>query len=164
MKQKIILLILALLALGVVSCHTSEKNYKLAYDKAIEKTKENLGEGVYDSEMAKKIAYTEVINGDSVRLVRSFCNMTDGKATDVKKYNVIVGEFDQVINARSYRDRLHQKEGFNSYVLYTDNDKKYCVVVQGFDDKETAAYFIKHIDINMRMKVLTRRPWILEKL
>lgn len=164
MKPISILSIILLSSIGLAGCHTSEDNYKRAYEKAVKQTKENQGERSYDAEMAKKIAYTDVVNGDSVRLVRSYCKVTDGNAADAKRYNVIVGEFDQVINARSYRDRLHQHEGFSSYVLYCDQDRKYCVVVQGFDDKASAAYFLKYIHANVRMKVLTRRPWILEKL
>ena len=161
--MKNIVLLLAMLAaiLGLASCHTTEANYKAAYDKAVEKTRENMG----DAHMqAARMAYTEVVNGDSVRLLRSFCNIVDGKPTDVKKYSIVVAMFDQVINARSYRDRLHTKEGFDSYIVYTAKDKKYCVVAQGYDNKGQAAAFVTHIDEYMHMRVLVPRAWILEKL
>lgn len=164
--MKNIVLLLAMLAaiLGLASCHTTEANYKAAYDKAVEKTRENMGEDNYAHMQAARMAYTEVVNGDSVRLLRSFCNIVDGKPTDVKKFSIVVAMFDQVINARSYRDRLHTKEGFDSYIVYTAKDKKYCVVAQGYDNKGQAAAFVTHIDEYMHMRVLVPRAWILEKL
>lgn len=97
--MKNIVLLLAMLAaiLGLASCHTTEANYKAAYDKAVEKTRENMGEDNYAHMQAARMAYTEVVNGDSVRLLRSFCNIVDGKPTDVKKYSIVVAMFDQVI-------------------------------------------------------------------
>ena len=81
-----------------------------------------------------------------------------------KKYGVVVAEFDQLINARSYRDRLKQNEGFQSYVVYTNREKKYCVVAQAYDEKESAALFICNIKQHMKMKVLVPRPYILQRL
>ena len=164
--MKNIVLLLAMLAaiLGLASCHTTEANYTPAYGKAVEKTRENRGEDNHAHMQAARMAYTEVVNGDSVRLLRSFCNIVDGKPTDVKKYSIVVAMFDQVINARSYRDRLHTKEGFDSYIVYTAKDKKYCVVAQGYDNKGQAAAFVTHIDEYMHMRVLVPRAWILEKL
>ncbi len=164
MKKAIYILTAAVAALSLAGCHTNEANYKAAYDKAVEKTRENMGEENYEHLQASRMAYTQVVNGDSVRLLRSYCNIIDGKPTDVKKYSVVVAMFDQVINARSYRDRLHSQEGFDSYVVYTNKDKKYCVVVQGFDNKGQAAAFVTHIKQYMKMKVLVPRAWILEKL
>mgnify|MGYP001668278546 CR=1 FL=1 len=163
--QKIIFkLALPVMALALTACHTTEANYKNAYDKAVERTRENAGEQNYDLQQAAKMAYTEVVNGDSVRLLRTFGNIVDGKTEQFKKYSVIVAEFDQIINARSYRDRLQQKEGFESYLVYTNKDKKYCVAVQGFDEKEVAVAFLTHIKEYMKMKVLVPRPWILQRL
>lgn len=164
MQKFSFLLVALVMALALVGCHTTEENYKKAYDKAVERTRENAGEENYDLQKAAKMAYTEVVNGDSVRLLRSFGNIIDGTPEQFKKYSVIVAEFDQIINARSYRDRLHQKEGFESYLVYTVKDKKYCVAVQGFDEKDVAVAFLTHLDQYMKMKVLVPRVWILQRL
>ena len=151
-------------ALLLTACHTSEENYKAAYDKAKERTRENMGANTYDMVQAEKMRPTVVIDGDSVRLLRAYCNVVDDKAANTKKFSVVVAEFDQLINARSYRDRLKQNEGFPSYVLYTNRDKKYCVVAQAYDTKEEAARFIRNISQHMKMKVLVPRPYILQRL
>jgi len=152
------------LALLLTACYTTEENYKTAYDKAKERTRENMGGTIYDMSQAERVRATEIINGDSVRLLRSYFNVVDDKYEDTKKFGVVVAEFDQLINARSYRDRLKQNEGFQSYVVYTNREKKYCVVAQAYDEKEPAALFIRNIKQHMKMKVLVPRPYILQRL
>ena len=152
------------LALLLTACYTTEENYKAAYDKAKERTRENMGGTIYDMSQAERVRATEVINGDSVRLLRSYFNVVDDKYENTKKYGVVVAEFDQLLNARSYRDRLKQNEGFQSYVVYTNREKKYCVVAQAFDEKEPAALFLRNIKKHMKMQVLVPRPYILQRL
>lgn len=152
------------LALLLTACYTTEENYKAAYDKAKERTRENMGGTIYDMSQAERVRATEIINGDSVRLLRSYFNVVDDKYEATKKYGVVVAEFDQLLNARSYRDRLKQNEGFQSYVVYTNREKKYCVVAQAYDEKESAALFIRNIKQHMKMKVLVPRPYILQRL
>ena len=152
------------LALLLTACYTTEENYKAAYDKAKERTRENMGGTIYDMSQAERVRATEIINGDSVRLLRSYFNVVDDKYENTKKFGVVVAEFDQILNARSYRDRLNQNEGFQSYVVYTNREKKYCVVAQAYDEKEPAALFIRNIKQHMKMKVLVPRPYILQRL
>ena len=152
------------LALLLTACYTTEENYKAAYDKAKERTRENMGGTIYDMSQAERVRATEIINGDSVRLLRSYFNVVDDKYENTKKFGVVVAEFDQILNARSYRDRLKQNEGFQSYVVYTNREKKYCVVAQAYDEKEPAALFIRNIKQHMKMKVLFPRPYILQRL
>lgn len=152
------------LALLLTACYTTEENYKAAYDKAKERTRENMGGTIYDMSQAERVRATEIINGDSVRLLRSYFNVVDDKYENTKKFGVVVAEFDQLLNARSYRDRLKQNEGFQSYVVYTNREKKYCVVAQAYDEKEPAALFIRNIKQHMKMKVLVPRPYILQRL
>ena len=152
------------LALLLTACYTTEENYKAAYDKAKERTRENMGGTIYDMSQAERVRATEIINGDSVRLLRSYFNVVDDKYENTKKFGVVVAEFDQLLNARSYRDRLKQNEGFQSYVVFANREKKYCVVAQAFDEKEPAALFRRNIKKHMKMKVLVPRPYILQRL
>lgn len=152
------------LALLLTACYTTEENYKAAYDKAKERTRENMGGTIYDMSQAERVRATEIINGDSVRLLRSYFNVVDDKYENTKKFGVVVAEFDQLLNARSYRDRLKQNEGFRSYVVFANREKKYCVVAQAYDEKEPAALFIRNIKQHMKMKVLVPRPYILQRL
>lgn len=153
-----------MLLMVFTACHTTEENFKASYDMAKERTRENQGSAFYDKAQADRMRPTEIINGDSVRLIRSYFNVVDDKYEDTKKFGVVVAEFDQVINARSYRDRLKKNEGFESYIVYTNKEKKYCVIAQAYDNKGAAAVFIRNIGQYMKMKVLVPRPYILQRL
>ncbi|MDO4972271.1 MAG: SPOR domain-containing protein [Bacteroidales bacterium] len=153
-----------MLLMVFTACHTTEENFKASYDMAKERTRENQGGAFYDKAQADRMRPTEIINGDSVRLIRSYFNVVDDKYEDTKKFGVVVAEFDQVINARSYRDRLKKNEGFESYIVYTNKEKKYCVIAQAYDNKGAAAVFIRNIGQYMKMKVLVPRPYILQRL
>lgn len=147
---------------GLTACHTSEANFKRAYDTAVAKTIDNEGQVYYDKKMQERVRPTEVVNGDSVRIVESFGNIFDDKPDKLHKYNVVVAEFDQIINARSYKTRLHDNEGYNAYIIFNNQSKKYCVVVKGFNEKGPAAAFVANIKSYMKMKALVPRVWILQ--
>ncbi len=160
-----VMAMLALAALVLVSCHSTEANYRAAYDKALERQQENIGVEAYEKIQAEMNRSTTVVNGDSVRLVPMFCNVTDDSATVAHTYNVVVASFRQLVNAQSYRDRLITKEGYRSYLLYGGQpDQKYFVIVKGFDDLDVAAAFVKRIDQYVKIKILEPRVWILQKL
>ena len=42
------------LALLLTACYTTEENYKAAYDKAKERTRENMGGTIYDMSQAER--------------------------------------------------------------------------------------------------------------
>ncbi len=152
-------------ALMLTGCHSSEKNYREAYEKAVERRKTGIGAETYAKIEAERQRYTTVINGDSVRLVYVNANVAIDSTDVAKPYNVVVATFTQRINAKSYRDRLREECGFkDSYVLYGGDDKQFFVVVQGFDDKTEAAALLHDIDKKVCLKILEPLPWILRKI
>ena len=165
MKQIQYLLLLAMMV-ALAACHSNEANYQAAYDKAREKKTEVIDDEFAALIKAEKRRDLTVVNGDTVRLVSVYTNVTDGKPSDALRYNVVVGEFKQLFNARTYRDRLHNEEGFPSVILYgaVDRDKKYYVVVKSFQELDVAAAFLKTIHEHVKMKILEPEPWILERL
>ena len=152
-------------ALMLTGCHSSEKNYREAYEKAVERRKTGIGAETYAKIEAERQRYTTVINGDSVRLVYVNANVAIDSADVAKPYNVVVATFTQRINAKSYRDRLREECGFKgSYVLYGGPEKQYFVVLQGFEEKEQAAALLHDIDKKVCLKILEPLPWILRKM
>lgn len=152
-------------ALMLTGCHSSEKNYREAYEKAVERRKTGIGAETYAKIEAERQRYTTVINGDSVRLVYVNANVAIDSTDVAKPYNVVVATFTQRINAKSYRDRLREECGFkDSYVLYGGDDKQFFVIVQGFDDKTEAAALLHDIDKKVCLKILEPLPWILRKI
>lgn len=164
MKRIAYILLVAVIGLMMTSCHSNEHNYKVAYDKAMEKYRDGVGAEEYERILAEQVRPTAVVNGDSVILRTMHVNVTDDSVSVLKPYSVIVAQFKQKFNAITMRDRLHKEEGFKSYVLFGGPDKKYFVVVKGFDELDVATAFLKNIDKSVKMKILEPKAWILERL
>ena len=150
--KKILYLLMAMLAVVLPSCHSNEQNYREAYEKAVERRKTGIGAETYAKIEAERQRYTHVINGDSVRMVYMNTNVAIDSTDQAKTYNVVVASFTQRINAKSYRDRLREECGFPSYVLFGGPDKLYYVILQGFDDKESAAALLHDLNKKVKMK------------
>lgn len=160
-----IIAVLVMVAGMFTGCHSNERNYREAYEKAIERRKTGIGAETYAKIEAERQKYTTVINGDSVRLVYVNANVAIDSTDAASPYNVVVATFTQRINAKSYRDRLREECGLKgSYVLYGGSDKQYFVIAQGCDNKEEAAAFLRDIDKRVCLKILEPLPWILRKI
>ncbi len=156
---------LLMAGVALTSCHSSEKNYREAYEKAIERRKTGIGAETYAKIEAERQRYTTIINGDSVRLLYVNANVAVDTTAVARDYNVVVASFTQRINAKSYCDRLRQECGLReSYILFGGDDKQYLVVAQGYDNKEDAAAFLHDIDQRVCLKILEPLPWILRRL
>ena len=68
-------------AVMMTACHSSEKNYREAYEKAVEARKTGIGAETYAKIEAERQRYTHVINGDSVRMVYLNVNTVDSTKT-----------------------------------------------------------------------------------
>ena len=156
-------LVVGVLVLTMTSCKTTEENYKAAYDIAVQRNQMGADRNVSGFiEREKRLAEYSVVEGDTVRIVTEKVSIIDNEATIVKKYGVVVGDFKQVFNARSYRDRINSTENDSenpSYVIMNP-EKKYYVIYKGFDTKEAASAFIKNA-ANFKITP-PRDPWILE--
>ncbi|MBQ6166982.1 MAG: SPOR domain-containing protein [Muribaculaceae bacterium] len=163
--KKTIYLLLLMAAVLLTACHSSEQNYREAYEKAMERRQTGVGAEAYAKIEAERQRYTHVINGDSVRLVHVNANVAIDSTAIVKPYNVVVASFTQRINAKSYRERLQEECGLkDSYILYGGNDKQYYVVARGFDTSGDAAAMIRDIEQYLCIKILEPIPWILKKV
>jgi len=152
-------------ALLMTACHSNEKNYREAYEKAVERRKTGIGAETYAKIEAERQRYTHVINGDSVRMVYVNANVAIDSTDVAQDYSVVVASFTQRINAKSYRDRLREECGLKgSYVLFGGPDKMYYVVAQGFDNSADAAAMLRDLDKKVCLKVLEPLPWILKKM
>ena len=152
-------------AVALTACHSNEKNYREAYEKAAERRKTGIGAETYAKIEAERQRYTHLINGDSVRMVYVNANVAIDSTDVASPFNVVVATFTQRMNAKSYRDRLREECGYKgSYVLYGGPDKQYFVVLQGFEDKEQAAALLHDLDKKVCLKILEPLPWILRKL
>jgi len=155
---------LVVMALVAASCKTTEENYRSAYEIAAERKMGSSSNrdlrGFIERE--KRLSETRVIAGDSVRVVTERVSLVDGNNGTLHKYCVVVGDFKQVFNARSFRNRINEAEGDStqSYVVMNP-EKIYYVVYKGFAVKEDAAMFLRNKD-NFKILVPKKDPWIVE--
>lgn len=157
--QALVVVVVALS--GFTSCKSNEANYRAAYDITRERQREMAGvdENTYARIEAERTANTAVVMGDSVRMVTTYVDIVDGTRADIKPYNVVVGEYRQLFNARSFRNRLINN-GHGSYVV-KDPESTYYVVVEGFDTAPEAAEYLKNISTKVAIKIPIAKPWIL---
>jgi len=165
MKKALLILATWATVCSLTACHSSEKNYREAYEKAVERRQTGIGAETYAKIEAERQRYTHLINGDSVRMVYMSANVAIDTAVAVHDYSVVVASFTQRINAKSYRDRLRDECGLHgSYILFGGPEKLYYVVAQGYDNSGDAAAMLRDIDKKVCLKVLEPLPWILKKL
>ena len=163
--KKTLYFIILLAAVLLAACHSSEQNYREAYEKAMERRQTGIGADDYAKIEAERQRYTHVINGDSVRMLYVNVDVAIDSTDVASDYNVVVATFTQRINAKSYRDRLREECGLKgSYVLFGGKDKQYFVVAQGFDNSDDAAAMLHDIDQRVCLKILEPLPWILKKM
>ena len=94
-----------------VGCKTNENNYRQAYETAVAKNREDSG---VDSTIYARIRNNAqktdlVVGADTLPMRTEYVGYTeDGGASRemLKRYNVVVGQFKQVFNARQMRARL----------------------------------------------------------
>lgn len=165
MKKTLFILVMLMVGVMLTACHSSEQNYREAYDKAMERRQTGVNAETYAKIEAERQRYTHVINGDSVRMVYVNANVAIDSTDIAHDYNVVVATFTQRINAKSYRDRLREECGLmGSYVLFGGKDKQFFVVAQGFETSGEAAAFLHEIDQRVCLKILEPLPWILKKM
>ncbi len=165
MKGKCVMHCMAVAALmTMASCHSNEANYKAAYDRAVDRTKDGVGLEAYTKVLEERNRNNYMVNGDSLRMILDHCNIVDGKSEEVMTYSVVVAEFKQKFNATSLRNRLRDEEKLPAYVVYTASEKKYCVVASGFDEAAGAAAFVKSIGKRMKIKPLVPKVWVLQRI
>ena len=165
MKKTVYLLLMLAVTLILPACHSNEKNYREAYEKAMERRNTGIGAETYAKIEAERQRYTHVINGDSVRMVYVNADVAIDTTVVAQEFNVVVASFTQRINAKSYCDRLRGECGLkDSYVMFGGPDKQYYVIVQGFDNKDDAAALLHDLDKKLCLKILEPLPWILKKM
>ena len=122
------------LAMMAVGCKTTESNYRQAYETAVAKNRDSSG---VDSTIYAKIRNSArtsdlIVTGDTMPMRTEYIGYTeDGGASreTIGRYNVVVGQFKQVFNARQMRARL-QSSGYDSAFIIHTREPLYYVCTQ----------------------------------
>ena len=79
---------------------------------------------------------------------------------NVKRYNVVVGQFRQLFNAKEMRKRL-LSEGYEGAMVIHDRQPMYYVVAATTDSPEEAQAALEKVRTDSRISLKAPLPWIL---
>lgn len=132
--------VLPLLSSG---CKTTEENYRAAYEKTIEARKEQtaLDSTVYGAERRRMQSNVISTSDGPVEVRAMLVKVTEGGGgipENLKRFNVVAGQFKQQFNALSLRDRLVDKGYPGAFVVQTAEPYYYIVAGSYIDAAEAA--------------------------
>lgn len=130
---KYLMLPIAVLLL-IGGCKTTEKNYRLAYEKAQQKAREGLDDEVYEQMVKESLPPYKRTATDSVRVMgeRLMWQYTpaavdSGRQLLPMEYNLAVAKYSMLTNAKAHADRL-AAEGWKAVLMRTGTPSYYVVV------------------------------------
>ncbi len=159
------LLLLACTALP--SCKTSEENYRAAYEKTIQARREadSTDINIYaDIPMKARVRTVDTPSGPFevrtmlVRVVKD----GGGIAENVKEYCGVVGQFKQIFNAKSMRERLVEA-GYPSAFIVETSEPYYYVVLTSAGDINFVAEALSKLKIDTNFSMRPPCPFIIDR-
>ena len=158
------LALLLLAAVAVTACKTTAANYRAAYEKALAGRDSVPGyeATIYGKYRRQLRDRTLVCAGDTIDVKVQAVAVTDapqgGSAADLRKYSVVVGQFKQLFNARSLRDRLVEAGYARTFVVHTA-EPYYFIVLDSYDSLPQARLALDSVVANAAsMPVVMKAP------
>lgn len=161
-----IIAVSALIVPTLFSCKTTEANYRAAYEKAIEGREGGaaVDSTIYGAQRRSMETVTLKTAAGDVQVRRQMVRITEeGGATDEKlhRYNVVVGKFKQLFNAKSMRQRLADGKYPSAFVIETA-EPYYYVVIASYDDIAQAREALDAVRSSGNIVMREPLPFILE--
>ena len=139
MRRNSLFLGLALVAsIALVSCKSSESNYRKAYEKAkAEDQNRQETEPIAVTPVVTPVQtqQTQTINQDASNLRQEKLNVQNGGV--LKAFNVVCGSFKSIDNANNLRNTL-VNQGYSAQVAQNPDTGMYRVIASSFDDRNSA--------------------------
>lgn len=133
--QKIALLFIAVFVAAAVftSCKTSEANYRRAYEKAVagRDSLTAIENTIYGQHRRSTSTSIAIAGADTADMISARVAVTEGGGgikENLKPYNVVVGQFKQLINAKSLRERLVDAGYPMAFVVQTAEPYYYIIL------------------------------------
>ncbi|MCH5221488.1 MAG: SPOR domain-containing protein [Muribaculaceae bacterium] len=166
MKNYIVSFTLILFLLPLLySCKTTEENYRAAYEKTVAKTDDDapLESAIYGTERKLMGTYPIKTPDGTVDIHTQLARLTDGTGDidNYNQFNVVVGQFKQVFNAKSLCDR-YIKAGYPAAFVVETAEPYYYIVAESYDDVFEAAKALKKIKEESPMPMKEPCPFILD--
>lgn len=164
-SMRLLLPAIALTALLAVSCKTNENNYRQAYETAVAKNRDASG---VDSTIYARIRNSAkmsdlVVGQDSLPMRTEYVGYTENGGASremLKRYNVVVGQFKQVFNARQMRERLLSGGYPDAFIIHT-REPLYYVCTATCETAEEAAQALDKVRTDKSIVLRDPLPFIL---
>lgn len=139
------------------SCKTTEANYRSAYERTVENRRDTISRAP-STEGYQRMIY----EGDTIQVYLERVILTEGTGTAgcLKEFNVVVGQFRQLFNAKSLMTRL-QAAGFDGCFVAQNAKPFYYVVLSSHEGAAAAIEAANAIGEGFAVKVLPPCPYIL---
>ena len=163
--------LLALIAIAAAAatftgCKTNEANYRAAYEIAKNKQQANTGAdpGTTLHNHGAEPRPTALEGGVTLPLITEPIAFTrDGGATreSLQRYNVVVGRFRQIFNAKAMRGRL-MEGGYPGACIVNNRDNLYFVIAATCATPAAAAEALAKVSADPALKLTAPLPFILQ--
>ncbi len=131
--------------ISLACCKPTEKNYRLAYELAQQKARENLDDAEYAMMLEEEQPPLVHAGDDSIRartlpLMWQYSpqSLDSGRRADPLRYNLAVGMYTMLTNAKAHADNLVAK-GWHSVVFRSGGKPSYYVVAMRSDSLDRVA-------------------------
>lgn len=165
MKKIIALSVLAAVVLG--GCKTTEANYRSAYEKAVEAQADqtDIDDTIYGN-VRRQTNRHEIALSDgktiAVETMRVRTTENGGAVPEnLKRYNIVAGQFKQLFNAQSLRKRL--ADNYSGAFIVETAEPYYYVVAESYDNINDAAAALARIRDAKPVPMKEPLPFILER-
>ena len=151
-------LLLAIATLSLTACKTTEANYRAAYEMALQKDKEGIDEETYALIKQEEAPQEIGSEGDKLRVITQSVVVTKNAGNDdasIRRYNVAIGSFRQVFNAKAMRGRIVDK-GYDVFIVET-SEPTYYVIAAACDTIEQAKEVIARLQADE--SIILRHPY-----
>ena len=163
MKSFRYLIIAILGSFAVISCKTTEENYRKAYETAKAKESDGIDETIYNRIRREAKPAQVVIGSDTLSLKKEAVRVSadqDIPQERMKKYNVVVAQFKQLFHAKSMKKRMIEA-GYPTAFIVQTREPLYYVVAVTTDDASEAAKALKTFEIDSPIRLVEPCPWVL---
>lgn len=164
MKIRLLFIASVLLAIFATGCKTNENNYREAYLKARERQTDT-GDSITTAEFrASQDPRTVTIDSVELPMLTMPVALSDKagnpEGSALMRYNVVVGRFKQIFNAKSMRERLAAGGYSGAMVLYNGSGE-YFVVACGTFVATEAAELLARVKADPSLTLREPYPYIL---
>jgi len=161
------LLAILILVLAIVSCKTTEANYRAAYEKAMagRDSLTAIDQTIYGAHRRSMGSKEITVGNDTVEVKIQKVSITEGGGGIrewLRTYSVVVGQFKQVFNAKSLRERLVDSGHSGAFVVET-GEPYYFVILSSHNSAEEAVKALKSIPKDFPAAMKEPLPFILKQ-